>query len=112
MASEHVETGRIPYRAAIAVYVVVLAVYIWTLAPTVTFWDAGEFIATAKILGIPHPPGNALFVMVGRAWAVLLGWTGFSVAARINLLAAFTSAVTAGFWFLAVARIWEGPWNS
>ncbi len=84
----------------------VLALYVITLGPSTSFWDTSEYIATAWIVGIPHPPGNALFVMVGRAWAILLGWTGLSVAVRINLLAAVTSAATAGFWFLAVARIW------
>jgi hypothetical protein len=84
----------------------VLGLYVITLAPTTAFWDTSEYIATAWIVGIPHPPGNALFVMVGRAWAVLLGWTGLSVAVRINLLSAVASAATAGLWFLAVARIW------
>ena len=47
---------RPPYRAAVGVAAAVLAVYVLTLAPTVTFWDAGEFIAAARTLGIPHPP--------------------------------------------------------
>ncbi len=80
--------------------------YVFTLAPTTAFWDTSEYIATAHILGIPHPPGNPLFVIVGRVWDVLLEPTGLPVAVRINLLSATASAAAAVFWFLAVVRIW------
>jgi hypothetical protein len=76
----------------------VLLVYVLTLAPTVTFWDAGEFIAAAKTLGIPHPPGTPLFVMIAHVWAMLFPVGEYAV--RTNLLSALLSAAGAGFFFL------------
>jgi len=89
---------RPPYRAAVAVTLLVLAGYLLTLAPSVTFWDAGEFIAAAKVLGIPHPPGTPLFVMIAHVWAMLVPVGEF--AARTNLLSALLSAGAAGCLFL------------
>ena len=106
MASEQVETVRVPYRAAVAVFVVVLVCYVWTLAPTVTFWDAGEFIATAKILGIPHPPGTPLFVLMSNVWAALVPIGEF--AYRTNLMTAVFSAAAAALFFLVVAQALRG----
>ena len=79
--------------------------YLLTLAPTVGFWDASEYVTTAHILGLPHPPGNPLFVVVGRVWDLLTGFTGLPVALRINALGATLSAGASFFWFLAVVRI-------
>ena len=89
---------RPPYRTALAVAALVLTVYVLTLAPTVTFWDAGEFIAAAKTLGIPHPPGTPLFVMIAHVWAMLLPIGEYAV--RTNLLSAVLSAAGAGLFFL------------
>lgn len=88
--------------SAIAVFAVVLTGYVWTLAPTVTFWDAGEFIAAAKILGIPHPPGTPLFVLMGHVWGSLLPIGEF--AYRTNLMAAVFSAAGAALFFLLISR--------
>jgi hypothetical protein len=87
-----------PYRSAAVVAAVVLAVFVLTLAPTVTFWDAGEFIAAAKTLGIPHPPGTPLFVMIAHVWAKLIPVGEFAL--RTNLLSAVLSAAAAGLFFL------------
>ena len=78
-----------------------LLVYIFTLAPTVTFWDAGEFIAAAKTLGIPHPPGTPLFVMIAHVWAILLPIGEYAV--RTNLLSALLSAAGAGFFSVSTS---------
>lgn len=63
--------SRPPYRWALAVAAVVLAGLLLSLAPSVTFWDAGEFIASMKILGIPHPPGTPLFIMMGHVFGMI-----------------------------------------
>ena len=99
---------RPPYRAAVAAGVGILVLYILTLAPSTAMWDASEYIATAHILGIPHPPGNPLFVVLGKAWSLILAPLGLSVAVRINLFAASTSAAAAGFYFLVAHRILWG----
>ncbi|MBX6363782.1 MAG: DUF2723 domain-containing protein [Gemmatimonadetes bacterium] len=96
---------RPPYLAAALAALAVFALYAITLAPTTQFWDTSEYIATAHILGIPHPPGNPTFVVLARAWDVLLSWTGLPVAVRINLFSATMSALAHGFWFLIVHRI-------
>ncbi|HUF36394.1 MAG TPA: DUF2723 domain-containing protein [Gemmatimonadales bacterium] len=89
-----------PYRAALAVAGLVLAGFVATLAPTVTFWDAGEFIAAAYTLGIPHPPGTPLFVLIAHTWGTLLPIGEF--AYRTNLLSAVLSAGAAGLFFLVI----------
>lgn len=95
-----------PYRWALLTFVVVLAVYYVTLAPTTAFWDTSEYIAAAKVLGIPHPPGNPLFTLMAHVWGLLP--LAAEYAKRINLFAAVTSAAGAGFWFL-VAERWTRP---
>ena len=97
---------RPPYGAALLVTLVVLAGYVASLAPTVTFWDAGEFIAATRILGIPHPPGTPLFVLMGHAWATLLPIGAW--AYRTNLMSATFSAAGAGLWFLVVHESLRG----
>jgi hypothetical protein len=92
--------SRPAYGAAAGVAGLVLLGYLLTLAPTVTFWDAGEFIAATKTLGIPHPPGTPLFVMIAHVWALVFPVGEY--AFRTNLLSALLSALAAGCFFLVV----------
>ncbi|NIP80254.1 MAG: DUF2723 domain-containing protein [Gemmatimonadetes bacterium] len=94
-----------PYLAAAVAAAAVWILYAITLAPTTAFWDTSEYIATAHIMGIPHPPGNPTFVVLARAWELLLAPFGLSVAVRINLFSATMGALAHGCWFLVAHRI-------
>ena len=96
---------RPPYRPGMWLGFFVFGLYVLTLAPTTAWWDASEYIATGHILGIPHPPGNPLFVALARTWSLLLAPLGLPVAVRINLLAAATSTIATYFFFLIGHRV-------
>src|SRR5262245_62250244 len=98
---------RPSYLAALLVTLATLVLYMLTMAPSTAMWDTSEYIAAAYTFGLPHPPGNPLFVIVGRVFSVLP--VAGSVAARINVLAALSSAVAAGMWFLVAEQI-LGAW--
>src|SRR5467141_4024367 len=91
-----------PYLMAACVSLGALVLYILTLAPTTQFWDTSEYIAAANTLGIPHPPGNPLFVLMAHVFGLLP--LARAYAERINLFAAATSAISAGCWFLVAER--------
>ena len=97
-----VEAIEPPYLMAALVSLGALILYVLTLAPTTQFWDTSEYIAAAYTLGIPHPPGNPLFVLIAHVFGMVPIMKEY--AARINLFAAVTSAVSAGCWFLVAER--------
>src|SRR5689334_20017792 len=94
---------RPSYLAAAITSAAVFVLYVLTLAPSTAMWDTSEYIAAAYTLGLPHPPGNPLFVLIGRVFSILP--IAPTVAVRINLLAAICSAVSAGMWFLITERV-------
>lgn len=84
------------------VFFAALFLYAWTLAPTVTLVDSGELIVVARSLGIAHPPGFPLWVMLAHlASLVPFG----SVALRINFSSALFGALAAGAITLVVAEL-------
>jgi NADH:ubiquinone oxidoreductase subunit 5 (subunit L)/multisubunit Na+/H+ antiporter MnhA subunit len=50
----------------LAVFLVAAWTYLSTIEPTASFWDCGEFIATAYKLEVGHPPGAPLFMILAR----------------------------------------------
>src|SRR5687768_11523983 len=97
---------RPSYLAAGIASLCVFVLYVITLAPSTAMWDTSEYIAAAYTVGLPHPPGNPFFVLLGRVFALLP--IGSTVAIRINLLAALCSAISAGLWFLITERVLVG----
>ncbi len=94
------EKGRIAVAAV--VFVLSLATYYFTLAPTVTFVDSGELIAAAHTLGVAHPPGTPLYVLLAHlAQLVPIG----NVAARVNFASALFAALAAALVALLVGEL-------
>src|SRR5690348_15171453 len=98
---------RPSYLAAGIVTVLVFLLYLITLAPSAARWDTSEYIAAACTRGLPHPPGNPLFVLIGRVFSIVPLF-GPNVATRVSVLAAMCSAVSAGMLFLVTERVLVG----
>ncbi len=77
-----------------------------TLAPGVTLWDSGEFLAAIHSLGIPHPPGTPLYILIGKVWSMLFA-SVFGFARAINLLSAACTALGCGI-LTSLFTKWSG----
>ncbi len=94
---------RIHTGIAVALFLLTEAVYLMTMAPTLSFWDCGEFIATAYTLGVPHPPGAPLFLIVGRIFS-MIPFFG-DIGARVNLLSTLSASATVMLAYLIIFRL-------
>ena len=97
------ENALYSWLSAAAVFLISLGVYAATVAPTVAFWDCGEYTAAGHTLGVPHPPGNPLFVLLMRLASVFTAFFS-DVGFRMNFAVAVASALTAAVIFLAIVE--------
>src|SRR5947208_15440313 len=94
--------GRAELLCAAIVFVAALLLYIWTLAPTVALTDSGELIVVARGLGVAHPPGFPLWIILAHlASLVPIG----NVAMRINFSSALFAALACAMLTLVVAEM-------
>jgi hypothetical protein len=92
-------------------FLIALITYALTVEPTASFWDAGEYIATAAKLEVGHPPGAPLFQMVGAFFSTFAS-DETNIALMVNLVSSVSSAFTILFLFWSIsllARKISGP---
>ena len=88
-------------------FLTALIVYTLTLEPTTSFWDSGEFIASAYKLQVVHQPGAPLYLMVGKIFSLFAGGDTSRVAFWINMCSALASAATILFLFWTITLCQE-----
>ncbi|NOZ74857.1 MAG: DUF2723 domain-containing protein [FCB group bacterium] len=85
------------------IFIATFVLYYSTMASTVSFWDCGEFIATAYTLGVPHPPGSPLFLILGHLFSMLP--TSTDIGFRVNLMSPIATAFAVMLVYLILVRI-------
>ncbi|MGM0551181.1 MAG: glycosyltransferase family 117 protein [Bacteroidota bacterium] len=84
-------------------FAIAAIVYLLTLEPSASFWDCGEFIASAFKLEVGHPPGAPVFMLVGRFFSMFGGPE--HAAFMMNAMSALASAFTILFLFWSITHL-------
>ncbi len=87
-------------------------VYILTAEPTASFWDCGEYIATAYKLQVGHPPGAPLFQLIGRFFSLFAFGNEHLVARMINYMSAISSGMSIMFLYWSIVMLAQKLFNS
>lgn len=85
---------------AVIVFCVSFTVYLLTLAPTIYIEDAAEFSAAVPTLGIAHPSGFPLYMLLGKLFTVLIPIG--EMAFRVNLFSATTTSFALAVFYYAL----------
>ena len=78
------------------------AIYWRTLAPSVVIGDSAEFQTEVWRLGVVHPTGYPFYLLLGRAFALVVPG---DVAFRLNLFSTFAALVALAFFYMLLARL-------
>lgn len=87
------------------VFLIASYVYLSTIEPTASFWDCGEYIATATKLEVGHPPGAPFFQLLGRFFSLFAFGDVTKVAMMVNAMSALCSAFTILFLFWSITAL-------
>ena len=94
---------RVGLAAATLLAVALFAVYAAGACPTIYVGDSGELVAAVHVLGIPHPTGYPLYVMLGKLWALLV--PAGSIAYRLSLFSAACAALACALLYGAARQL-------
>src|SRR5258706_11653868 len=86
-------------------FLIAAFIYISTIEPTGSFWDCGEFIATAHKMEVGHPPGAPLFMILARTFILFAGDNVRHIPITVNILSALMSAFTILFLFWTITAM-------
>ena len=85
-------------------FLIAFITYSLTVEPTVSFWDAGEYILTSSKLQVGHPPGAPFFQMMGAFFSVF-ATDPTQIGLMINMMSATASAFTILFMFWSIVLL-------
>lgn len=110
-ASPQPENSRAGAIMPWAIGLVVFLVYLRTLTPAMQMGDGTELAAAAHVLGVPHPTGYPLYMLLNKLWLVLT--IGGDAILRTTLLNSLLMSAAAGVTYLiardAIVRLWKCP---
>lgn len=86
-------------------FLIALITYSLTVEPTVSFWDAGEYILTSSKLQVGHPPGAPLFQMLGAFFSIFTFGNNELIGWMMNMMSAVSSAFTILFMFWTITLL-------
>ncbi|MEM7393531.1 MAG: DUF2723 domain-containing protein, partial [Verrucomicrobiota bacterium] len=99
---------RVDWSAFWVAFLVTLAGYTYTLAPTVTLEDSGELAVAADYLGVPHPPGYPIWTLLAWFFQWVFHWKTYygqpNPAWAVGFLSAVSGALSCGILSLLVSR--------
>jgi tetratricopeptide (TPR) repeat protein len=85
------------------VFFVAFLVYAMTAAPSVSYWDCGEFAACSYTMSVPHPPGSPLFVLLGRIFSLIP--FAKDIAVRVTYVSVFGASFAILFAYLIIVQL-------
>ena len=94
----------------LGIFLSVFLLFLYTLAPSFSVGDAGEFCAASTTLGLAHSPGYPLFCLLGKLAVTVIPWGSF--AFRVNILSALFGAGTVTVLYSILRRDQEGRSHS